>query len=1606
MPTQLKGRYEIKEVLAKGGMGIVYKAVDGMMKRPVAIKTLLDISDDLGLQLFQKECEVLATMVHPNIIEIYDVGEFDEEGIARPYLVMPLLPGVTLDKLIRASSQRLTLERSIDIICQACRGLQAAHEKGLVHRDIKPSNIFVLEDDSIKIIDFGVAHSLEASRTVGRKGTLLYMAPEQIEMKPVSAVSDIFSLGVVCYEMLTRRKPFERATENSVADAILHFIPPPASELNPAISRAVSQTIHKAMAKQPWHRFPSAKEFADTLQKAARNEPIEIFNTARIRPRLQRAEEALERGDHQFASEIVGELEGEGHLDPAINGLRAKIDQAARRKTIQHLLETAHTRIEAEEYPLALQKIYEVLQLEPAHSEALALKTTIENKRTERDVEGWFQLAAEHRERFAFNHAREALQRILQVRPNDTRAQQMVSEVGRVEEEHARARQEKEQLYQAAVAAEQRGDVSSALSKLERVLDLDCRLPDVTAPERGTAYQNLYNKVRSEHENVQSAYAEAKRQLDSGNFSAALSTCTAQLTKYPDHALFQALKLDIEEQQRQALSAQIAETDRKLAAEPDLARRIAILEDAVRAFPGEKHFEQLLQRTLEKQNLIESIVARARALEQQAQYGEALSQWEVLRTIYDRYPGLSMEIDRVVRRREQRVREEAKYRWVEQIDRQLEVREYNRALDLLTQAQSEHPGDAELAQLEKLARQGLEKGAEARKLAVQGREEWIAGKHTEAMATLNRAFGLDDRNTEIRSALRDALVEHARTLVDSDPASAEPLLRQALKIDPDHAATKSVMTQIDDQRRQSAVERCVSEARDLQAHEDFRAAAQAVDRGLQTYPGEPRLIQFQTALKKNVDDVRRHDLEEVKKIRRESEAVEDRTMLGTYAGRLDEITQMYAGDREFDAEATSFRQRLETPPATPKQPESKPVPEKAEAREPAAPVAQAVQTAAGPAAERARPALPLPPKMLAAIAAAIVLVVVAIVAVRLMTTRKPAKQEKVAVTIQGTVEITTSPAGAEVFVNGKSGGRVNQPVDISIPAGSVEIEARMPGFRPAKTSVNLTSGAQVPVSLTLEPVLALRLFFPGEGRVSINNEEPVTVQDGQFLREVPVGTYSMKLSTGRTGVLAFQFQVRADGPAVITAPPTTTELSALLVSNFGDQTRIYTGSAGINVKLGSQVLGKIDKNGLDLPMLTPAKYDLELGEGKEARKKSIDIGPERTLTAIVDSDPNTGTLLVQTNEDNVNVSVLSGNKEVAHGSTLKGAFRAPNLRAGNYVVRATKDGYDADVSEQRLEIQKGEDKTIGFQFKARPTAASAKIRVTAGAELFVDGTLQATSQDEIRTIANLKPGNHTFRAQKGKQYQPVQKAADVAAGQAVEVDLRLTATPVPVEIKRSPADSTVTYTRTGDPTVHTFNGNRQELAEGDYKFTARAKGFLERNALQHVSWDAPQSIDLTQSAELPPFTMNDWGKGVWTAKTGYSEKDGGGFLAFPKPLGIGYVQFTIRWDPKTRAQWLLQYVNERNYVQCEIDDDGFQAVRISDGKAQPLAPKKPVAKNTWYTVRIETRADGVKMSLQNGAAWDVLADLPGAGFGENKFGFNIPAGQRLFISSFDGRSYR
>jgi serine/threonine-protein kinase len=133
--TNLYERYKLGEVLGHGGMGVLYRAFDRLMQREVALKTILDIEQPQTLDLFYKECGILAAMVHPNIVNVYDIGEFEENGIKKPFFVMPLLPGRTLDVALRSTAQRFTMETLIEIVSQACRGLQAAHEMGLVHRD-------------------------------------------------------------------------------------------------------------------------------------------------------------------------------------------------------------------------------------------------------------------------------------------------------------------------------------------------------------------------------------------------------------------------------------------------------------------------------------------------------------------------------------------------------------------------------------------------------------------------------------------------------------------------------------------------------------------------------------------------------------------------------------------------------------------------------------------------------------------------------------------------------------------------------------------------------------------------------------------------------------------------------------------------------------------------------------------------------------------------------------------------------------------------------------------------------------------------------------------------------------------------------------------------------------------------------------------------------------------------------------------------------------------------------------------------------------------------------------------------------------------------------
>jgi serine/threonine protein kinase len=860
-PSNLNGRYQISDPpIGQGGMGIVYKAYDTVTKRFVALKTMFGDADPAAIELFEKEWTVLARLSHPNIVDILDTGEFRENSQRRPYFVMPLLPGMTLDHLIKTASQRLTVERSIEIFCQACRGLQAAHSQGLIHRDLKPSNLFVMDDDTVKIIDFGVVHLADTRSVTGIKGTLQYMAPEQLEMKPATALSDIFSLAVVCYETLTGRKPFSRKTESEVVDAIRTHIPPPASEINGAVPQMVSRTIHKAMAKQPWHRFSNAREFGETLQKALRNETIERFDRGKIQPRIERVRKAYSEGDHQFATEILTELESEGHIDPDMSVLRIQIEQSLRQKTIRQLLESARTRMEEEEYPLALQKIGDVLHIDPNNHDAQHLRSQIERLRGEKQIDNWFRLVAEHRDNQLYSQARQGLEEVLKIDSSNTEARRMLAEIDRVEQDSIKVREEKQRLFQSAVTSYQSGEISTALSKLERVLELNRGGPKSITPDLDAQCQGLYNQVRSERDAARNAYAEGRKQLLDRNVARALEICDEYLQKHPNDPMFQALKFEAEEVKRQVQSSAVAEINRRAEAEPDLDKKFNIIKEAVEKYPHEPHFKSSLKSIRDRRDLVNSIVGRARQYEERGQYNDACGQWDILRNIHPAYPGIDFELERLARRKEEQVQSEEKSRWMERIDRAFASGDYAKARGIIDEALIEFPGDKELLNLASLASQGVQRSAEALLLLKEGQDLCAAGQVEAALEPLRKAARLDPRNPTARATLLGTLVQQARGLLPDDWRAAESLVKEALELDASDPVARSLASQIDDHQRQETVGQVLIDARNLQAAQDLPAAVQRVEQGLATYPNEVRLSQLHNTLRSLVPESRRETL--------------------------------------------------------------------------------------------------------------------------------------------------------------------------------------------------------------------------------------------------------------------------------------------------------------------------------------------------------------------------------------------------------------------------------------------------------------------------------------------------------------------------------------------------------------------------------------------------------------------------------------------------------------------------------------------------------------------------------------------------------------------------
>ncbi len=373
------GKYEVTGVLGRGGMGIVYRARDPRLNRAVAIKTLTEgfTGSDEMLQRFYHEATHTGALRHPNIVVVFDAG--DQDGM--PYIVMEYVEGDPLDALLR-EGRELPVELRLSIVEQLCHALAYAHRNGVIHRDIKPANVIVQKDGTAKLVDFGIARAEHAplDRNLTNTGTLIgtpaYMAPERIHGASVDGRCDIFSAGVLLYQLIAGRLPFD-AEFPVIIDQILNAEPAPVSTLVPGCPVELDAVISRALAKKPEQRYEDASLMAFDLRAI-----LETVKHAHVTELLEQAQAQFKEHDYHAALESLRQL---GHLDSKhakAKRLLARVEQhlaeLGKERRAAELARLAQQAAAERDWDRALAFLDEAVGLQPANA---ALATLLQSTR-------------------------------------------------------------------------------------------------------------------------------------------------------------------------------------------------------------------------------------------------------------------------------------------------------------------------------------------------------------------------------------------------------------------------------------------------------------------------------------------------------------------------------------------------------------------------------------------------------------------------------------------------------------------------------------------------------------------------------------------------------------------------------------------------------------------------------------------------------------------------------------------------------------------------------------------------------------------------------------------------------------------------------------------------------------------------------------------------------------------------------------------------------------------------------------------------------------------------------------------------------------------------
>jgi tRNA A-37 threonylcarbamoyl transferase component Bud32 len=509
------GKYEVIDLLGRGGMGLVYRAFDRQLNREVAIKTVTEgfSGDPEMLQRFYREAAKTGALHHPNIVIVYDLGE--QDGF--PYIVMEYLAGDPLDRLIESRQSR-PLAFKLKIVEQVCYALGYAHRNDVIHRDVKPANVIVQSDGIVKLLDFGIARQEKTdghlTRTGHVIGTIQYMAPERLKNEPFDGRSDIFSVGVMMFELLTGQLPF--TGDYSIAQQVLADQHPPLDQFLPEYPPALDGILDRALAKNPNDRYSTADEMAAEISSLAHE-----LKKEQVAEWIQRAEHLVQADQYTSAREVLLQLL---KVDSQHTRARQLIAQVQHSLTLRQRAEQiSQLRKQAEEaerdkrYDEAIGDLQEACGLDPENAGLSELLETIRQKKRRRElVEGYLRQADNARDHGDLAGAGAVIAKALEVDPEDTRVRAAQVSLARLIDEAARQTRAKQLLESARkeIGARHFTAAIEALAEVERVDPSNPELITLQAAARSGREQEQRRRILEPLQNevsVASTFEELTR---------------------------------------------------------------------------------------------------------------------------------------------------------------------------------------------------------------------------------------------------------------------------------------------------------------------------------------------------------------------------------------------------------------------------------------------------------------------------------------------------------------------------------------------------------------------------------------------------------------------------------------------------------------------------------------------------------------------------------------------------------------------------------------------------------------------------------------------------------------------------------------------------------------------------------------------------------------------------------------------------------------------------------------------------------------------------------------------------------------------------------------